>query len=672
MSIVGMSTEILDGKLNPKPNLPEDVTLIIDRAFDGPSDELYLVTDTEKAKIIYGKTSPIIQAMRHAYAGGSTNVVLYRIGGAGASVENLFGTYTTIKTASQKVGAGSTLKVYAGPRASDPTRSIVVVTDGNKVVFSNAPGQTVDLGVVEVEGFDALNFPYQVGTLAEPVAFADVVANIKKKGSESFTATAAQTAFTFATPVTNVGTVTKTVGLVTTTLVVGTDYTVDVTGNTATGITLTAAADEDDVLEVSTLTLMTTPELEEAEISYVAAKDSMNITLNKLYELYDEAFVNLEIVDVFGVIIADLFNCRNIAAGDDASADRLTYVNRIDTDYGFAYEWSDSKNIYQLATDPLLTTTDVSLAAIDDLGQPIVVKQYHEVDFAHRLATWAYTQSSSSTYINANIGCKGPTANYTVAINRWIGKAPVTDIYGTITENGEGLLGNRFMAGTTSRAAGFYATDSGYPDGTPIFDSSGVIVDIGKFLSINVMPVYITSESFSGDTVYVRSASAAYAGLVTTTTVGDSTTNSILPNVTASFKLKQNKIEALSALGYVALEEKSKGLTVHSGDLATQDASDYDYISTAIAVTYVINRLKIVVDPYIGRGISEALMAALYNAIDSELKFAITQGYINGYSFNLMGTSAHELALPLTLKAKGELRNISMVLSLSDNTLYAI
>lgn len=671
MSIVGMSTEILDGKLNPKPNLPEDVTLVIDRAFDGPSDELYLVTDTEKAKVIYGKTSPIIQAMRHAYAGGATNVVLYRIGGSGASIDNLFGSYTTIKTTSQKVGAGSTLKVYAGPRASEPGRSVIIVTDGNKIVYSNSPGQTVDLGVVQVEGFDALNFPYQVGTLTAPVDFANVVSNLKKKGKESFTATAAQTAFTLTTPATNVVAVTKTVGLITT-VVAPADYTVTTVGETVTGVTLATGVDEDDVIEVQTLTLLTAPEIADAELVYTPAKDSTSITLNKLYELYDQAFVNLETVDVFGVTIADLFNCRNIAAGDDDSADRLTYVNRTDTDYGFTYEWSTSKNVYQLATDALLTTNDPALAAIDDLGQPIVVKQYHEVDFAHRLATWAYTQSTSSTYVNANIGAKGPVANYTVAINRWVGKAPVTNIYGVITENGEGLLGNRFMAGTTTRSAGFYATDSGYPDGTPRYDSSGVIIDIGKFLSINVMPVYITSESFSGESVFVRSASAVYSGLVTRTVVGDSTTNQILPNVTAVFKLKQNKVEALSALGYVALEEKSKGLTVYSGDLATQDTSDYDYISTAISVSYVVSRLKIVTDPYIGRGISEALMAALYNAIESELKDAMTRGYINGYGFNLLTTSAHELSLPLSLKAKGELRNISMVLSLSDNNLYSI
>lgn len=84
-------------------------------------------------------------------------------------------------------------------------------------------------------------------------------------------------------------------------------------------------------------------------------------------------------------------------------------------------------------------------------------------------------------------------------------------------------------------------------------------------------------------------------------------------------------------------QKKTKGLTVYSGDLATQPTSDYDYISTAVAVTYVVGRLKVITDPYIGRGISSTLMAALYNAIDVELKAAVALGYINGYNFNLIG-----------------------------------
>ena len=668
MANVGLSTEILDGKLNPKTNIPEGVVLVIDRAYDGPSDELFLVTETERAKLIYGTNSPIIQGMRHAYAGGATDVMLYRVGGNGAKINNLFGAYTLLETNSQKVGAGSNIKVYAGPRVTNPEKSVLVITEGNKIVYSNAPGKNIDLGVVNVEGFDADNFPYQIGTITEPVILSDITKNINKKGSESFTATDLQTTFTLAATVTSVTSVTKTVGNIVTTIP-SSAYTLVGTAGAYTGVTLTTGVAEDDVIDISTLTKLTDLEVTDLEVSYSAAKDSMNVSLNKLYELFDSAFVNLENVDIFSVILPDLFNVRNIVDGSDDSADRLTYVKRSETETGYEYTWSNNKYIYQLATDESLTTTDADLAAIDDLGQPIVKEQYNEVDFAHRLGTWAYAQSSSSTFINANIGVKPPVANYTVAINRWVGTAPTKDIYGTIIENGTGLLGNRFMAGTTTRGAGFYATESGFPDGIPKYDTSGVIVDIGKFLSINVMPVYITSESFTGNTVNIRSAAATYAGLVNTVQVGDGTTNRVLPNVTALFRLKQSKIQALSSLGYVALEEKTKGLTVYSGDLATQSVSDYDYISTAISVTYVLGRLKVITDPYIGRGISNTLMAAMYNAIDVELKSAVTLGYINGYNFNLIGQSANELQLPLTLQAKDELRAISLVLSLSENAL---
>lgn len=671
MANVGLSTEILDGKLNPKTNIPDGVVLVIDRAYDGPSDELFLVTDTQRAKLIYGENSPVIQGMRHAYAGGATDVMIYRIGGSGSKINNIFGEYTLLETTSSKVGAGSDLRVYAGPRQTNPEKSTLVVTQGSKVVYSNAPGRTVDLGIVNVEGFDPDNFEYQIGTSTAPVLFTEVIENITKKGKESFTATADQTAFTLATSAFSVAAITKTTGA-STVVIPTTDYTLTGVEGAYTGFTLNVGAAEDDVIEVTTLTKVLAPEIEAAGIAYVTAKDSMNIQLNKLYELFDTAFVNLENVDIFSVVLPDLFNVRNIVDGADTSADRLTYVTRTETEVGFNYEWSDHKYIYQALADPLTTTTDVDLAATDDLGLPIVVKQYNEVDFAHRLGVWAYGQSTGSVFINANIGCKPPVANYPLAINRWLGKAPTKDIYGNIIENGTGLLGNRFMAGTTTRNAGFYMTENGYPDGDPRFDSDGVIIDLGKFLSINVMPVYITSEALSGNSVNIRSAAGVYSGLVRTITVGDSTTNQILPNVTALFRIKQSKIHELSSMGYVALEEKAKGLTVYSGDLATRSVSDYDYISTAIAVTYVVGRLRVVTDPYIGRGISSTLMAALYNAIDVELKAAVALGYINGYSFNLIGRSANELALPLTLQAKDELRSISMTLALSENALLSL
>lgn len=665
MAKVGITTEILDGKLSPRTSLPEDVVLIISRATTGPANQLYNVSDTETAKQIFGASSPIIQLMKHAYAGGADNVALYRIGGRYASIENLFGEFTTLRTTAASVNAGANLKVFAGPRNNDPETSIVIVYDGSKIVYSNSPGQEIDLGVVSLEGFDSSEFPFIIGELGKPVPFKEVTNSLKAKSIESFVGDSVKTSFALAETDVEIVQVVKTTGEVITNLVKEVDYTI--IGNTIKLIGEPIGVN--DVLQVAYSKVAKAADF---GISYQAGEDNMGASLNKLYELYDTAFVELEAYDVFSVVIEDLFGARNISSGDDASADRLTYVLRHEDEDGYKYVWSDHKNIYQLLTDPSKTTTDVTLAALDSNGSPIVVTQYHEVDFAHRLATWAWIQSDIAHYVNGVIGPRGPKANYTLAINRWVGRLPTKDIYGKIIVNGEGLLGNRFMVGTTTQSAGFYATDTGYPDGDPRYDSSGVIIDIGKHLSIPILPVYMASDLYTSSGVVARSASAAYAGVLTQVSPGDSTTNMIMPGVTPVFKLKANKIQALSEAGYVIFEEKTKGLTVYSGDLATSDASDFDYVSTAIAITHVLKSLRDVIDPYIGKGISATLMAALYNAIDVQLKSAVSLGFINGYNFNLMGTDANSLKLPLSILPKHELRNVNIIVSLAEQDLYSI
>ena len=663
MSRVGITSEILDGKLNPRASLPEDVVLVVSRATTGPSNQLYNVSDTETAKQIFGGNSPIIQLMKHAYAGGAKNVALYRIGGRSASIDNLFGEYTTLRTYTASVNAGSTLSVYAGPRNSDPETSIIIVYDGSKIVYSNSPGQEIDLGVVSLDGFDSATFPYIIGKLGAPVPFKEAVTNLKAKTIESFVGDATKTEFTLQ-GAGEIVQVVLTSGEVIKTLREGADYTY-----AAGKVTLTTAPEKDAVVQVAYASPVNAGQY---GITYTKGEDNMGATLNKLYELYDTAFVELEAYDVFSTVIEDLFGARNIASGDDASEDRLTYVIRSDSEDGFEYKWSEHKYIYQLLTNPAETTTDVALAALDTNGSPIVVTQYNEVDFAHRLATWAWQQSDIAHYVNGVIGPKGPKANYTIAINRWVGKAPTKDIYGKIIVNGEGLLGNRFMVGTTTQTAGFYATDTGYPDGDPLYDSSGTIVDIGKHLSIPILPVYMASDLYTSAGATTRSGAAAYAGLLTQVAPGDSTTNIIIPGVTPIFKLKANRIQSLSDAGYVVFEEKTKGLTVYSGDLATSDASDFDYVSTAIAITHVLKSLRDIVDPYIGKGISATMMAALYNAIDVNLKAAVTLGYINGYSFNLLGSDANSLKLPLSIQPKHELRHVNIVVSLAEQDLYSI
>lgn len=675
-NIVGINTEITDQNLLNKTALPKNISVIIDRAFSGPSNTLYLARDFKIASALYGERSPIIQLAKDVLAGSGENatIALYRIGGSAGILKNIFGEYTEIRTVAETIGAGQDLAVYVGPRPNEAGKYCVIITriSTGKIVFSNVPGSQINTREAVVEGFDENYIPYRVGSITAPVALPQVAANLLNSITEVFTATNGTTStFTLAAPVTNVTSnlvVSKTVGTITTLLTV----TKTVAASNLTGFTLAAPLDIGDVLSWTYTTPLDAQDLIDSGIEFEVGKNSLNVGLNGLYELYDTAFEDLENVRATTVTIRDLFNCRNIAAGDDGSADRLTYVKRTESDEGYAYEWSDVKFLYAPAI-PGPLTTDPLQAQIDDNGRPIVEEAYNEVDFAHRLASWAHSNSTTSDYVHATIGVVVPKSTTTLAVKRWLGSLPVRDIYNTIVEDGTGLLGNRFMAGTTARVGGFYATDTGYPDGRILTDSIGAVIDLGKYLSIATLPCYLATDLISGRTTPLsapRSFSGSYAGLITQVTPGDSTTNQAFNQVVPLFNVKDSVANKLSTLGYVVLTQKQKGTTVYSGDLATSDASDFDYISTALAISEVLKRLEAVIEPYLGRGLDLPLAAALNNSVDSELRSTASLGIINGYDFVINRVGANNLAINLKITPKEELRAVSVTLALSPDTTF--
>ena len=667
---VGLNTEILDGNLITQPTIPENTCLVIERAYSGPSNVLYPVTDMKVAEAIFGANSPLVRLANDVLAGNNNTaaVAFYRIGGGSAKVNNVFGPYTSIFTTEETLASGQDVSIYVGPRPNDASKYCVLAWKAGKLVYSNVPGSIVDSKVIVVDSFDPETQPYRIGSISAPVALDAVADNLLDSIAQVEVATAGQTDITLGTPVASATaniTVSKTVNGATS---IVTDFTVTTSGANATGITLGTPASLGEVYSINYTKPASPVDVAAAGIEYVPGKNSLDANLKQLYELYDTAFEQLENVRATTVTVKDLFNCRNIAAGDDSSADRLLYLSRTETEEGFDYEWSADKFIYQLATNSSQTTTDSSLAATNDNGEPIVVKQYHEVDFAHRLGMWCYSNSTTSDFIHGTIGCVPLKSSSAIAVRRWIGTLPVVDIYGNLVEDGSGLLGNRFMVGTTTRRAGFYATDTGYPDGTIMLDSRGATVDIGKHLSITTIPVYLTTDVLSGAVKTPRSFSGMYAGLIASTTPGDSTTNKVLDKVLPAFSTKESVAAQLSSVGYVTLLEKTKGVTVYSGDLATSEYSDFDYISTAISVSYVIRRLQDTIDPYLGRGLDTAIAAAFQNSIDLTLKNAASLGVINGYAFKIRRVSANTLAIELQIKPKDELRIVEVTLSLTPDT----
>lgn len=258
------------------------------------------------------------------------------------------------------------------------------------------------------------------------------------------------------------------------------------------------------------------------------------------------------------------------------------------------------------------------------------------------------------------VGATGPKAYNNKYINLWIGKAPTVNLEGKITVNGTGLLGHRLMVGTTDRTGGYFATDTGYPDGTPITDSNTAVVDLGKYLSIIVSQVVssnATSEIVSG--------AASYAGLTTIINPGDSTTNQVIGGTILATDLKRIKLKELQAAGYVVFENRTKGVTVVSGNLASRLASDYRYLSTSIVMNYIASDIEEVCDSFIGKGIDGASKVALHTALHSRFAQRQRQGFFIDYLMQLRQVEANVIDVAYTITAKDELRQVVNTIKLA-------
>ena len=645
----GTSIEVLDGNLSNNIAIPEDTVLIVDRAYTGPVGRLYYVSAAKDAATVFGSDSPLIKSMQRAFTGGAKNVALYRVGGKVASIENIFGLGTSLETTEASSVASTGLSVYIGPEPINPSLNSVIIYRNSRIIYSNVLGGEVDQGLVYVDGFNKLANEPQVGSFNDPVPLALVVQNlgtrvvITDSDVKTITIPAGDVAL-----VSDHGLTVKVNGRA----VRATDVTFDKVAGTVSFVT----AETTFTVEVSYVKKYTPTELEDLEITFGDGEDLVEASWKDYYEAFDQALDDIQRVSLRTVAIGDVFNVPNLANGD-TDADRLEYLNvEVDESGEKVFEWSTNRYLYRKGAT---TTTDISEADLTSNGQPIVVKQFHEVDFTHRVGMWGFERTEDGIYPNIMVGVLGPRAYNAKYVNLWVGKEPTYNLDGKIIVNGSGLLGHRYMVGTINRTGGYFATDNGFPDGTPVTDSNGFIVDLGKYLSIVASQVTNSAGSL------VVSSAASYAGLAATVTPGDSTTNQVVPGVTLLTDLKRARLKQLQAAGYVVLENRSKGVTVVSGDLASRLTSDYRYLSTSIVMNYIAADIAEVCDPFIGKGIDGTSKVALHTALHTRFQQRQRQGFFIDYLMQLRQVAPNVIDVAYTITAKDELRQVSNSIKLS-------
>lgn len=663
--------ELVDGNLTPVTSVPKDMVLVVERAYSGPTDQLYLVQDLTEAKMIYGDKSPLINLASRTLLGQAENIALYRIGGGAYSYDNIFGEASTLRLTEASATAADNLKIYIGPEPKNASRDAVIVYKGKRIIYSNVIGGEISSSLVVVSGFDKQNNELRVGTLDEPVAFTAILDHVGETASTSAdtvqaTVDGQEWVSIPVASITGFNTAqdkVKSINLSTTSgtrvpYTLSTDQAnllVEVFSDTGSN-----TVNVGDTLTVDFFKNLSEDERAEKGIVYTVGKDSMNATYKELYEELDKALESLEILPTKAVVVGDLFNVPSVANGSK-EANRLDYLIKGEDEYGeTTYDWSEFKYVYRKEGSTTETTTDVTLAELSVNNEPVVIKEYNEVDFTHRLGMFAYENLEEGDFLNIIVGAKGPRFTNPKAINDWIGKEPIRDLTGAIVENGLGLLGHRLMVGSTNYRGGYFATSNGFVDGDILADRTGFPIDLGKHLSIVVSQVGAVSTP-----VLVTSAAATYGGLVSTLAPGDSTTNMVVPNMFAAFNIKEGKRKALAKNGYVVFLDKPKGLCVYSGDVATRDNSDYDFISTANTVAAISRLIKDTVDPYIGKGTDYILITALHTALVSSLGNAQRQGWMNSYDFRIRRDGPNSILIPFKIEAKDELREVNSLVRLT-------
>jgi len=743
-NLPSINVELLDGNLIVDNQVSGPVTLVIGTAYSGPTNEEYLVTDSNIASNTFGADSPLIRKMSEVKLGGSKNILLYRIGGSASQLVDILGEGTLIGTKEQTSSSGSKYSIYLGPSSSNPSISGLIAYEGDKIVYSDMNGAEVDLDVIEVIGDTKAYAGTTIGTMSAPVPFKDVMSLLATTGEIITVLDTVETSYQLVvnTDAVSIDSVSIDSGAA---LIENTDYTITGTSGVDLGVTiigsLSASITAGQLINVTT-SGGTTPGIEDltvilsgtaqdlyllnsntASVSsvlngatlldegidytitgtvgaliltflvaqgigdsinvngvpvdipgydpdpyYTPGADNIDADWRVLYELLSEAYTDLETTIATHLVISDIIlDAANIADGDLESS-ALAYLRTEETEGVVSYHWSTDKIIY---TDLAGTgeTNDPGLALQDENGQPVVKYIYNEVNFAHQMGSWLHSITENDRIVLGSIGTSGPISTSTASVSKWVGTLPTTNHSGAIVSNGSGLLGNKYMTGTTTQVPGFYATDSGFPDGNVMTDSSGAPVDLGKFFSV-VMGMGFTANtpSLGLETAIINTA-GIYIGLISTLVPGQSTTNRVLPGIATPFILKKVKLDELAYAGYVALIGKSRGVVVASGDLPTGPNSDYDFVSTSITIGAIVTDIRSRLDPYLGNALNAITLSAADTAIGGILAGYVTSGAIKNYNYRVLSLPPSQgkgkMNVPITIYPAFELRSVDIPIKLA-------
>jgi hypothetical protein len=623
-NLPGIEETRLDGNLTIAEANADPVTVVLGTATQGYSDELYQVRRLSDAARIFAKDGTLIRGMYEVAAGGSTNIRLMRIGATSAKLENVGGGIT-IETIAKDDTIGDAFEIFW---ENSTGRLRVWRVSDDELVYDNNPAYpllAVDLGEVAVTGAVSGATSADIGTLVAPKT-------LTASHGEGGTPTAVYTD--------------------------GTD------GATPSRMELYEALyNAYELLEDQNVDLVVPMN------AYLDDKNVMDMTVSGISALALSGISTYpdmgDATDVLGMFRAEEYDGKNY----------------------FWWFFPANPSAPGTPTANIFPTVGSANATHSCDGTVLTAADFHEVNFAHQLATFCYIHSTYVIDCLGTIGVLPPLSYAPRDVSRWVGKLPVHDIDSSsgndiISVNGSGLLGNKFMAGrlaaggltgfTVNNVAGlfgggFIATDDGFLDGTQEKDDNDQLIDIGAYISVvATYPILANSSKVNS---YLASGAPTYGGFFSNLPANQSPANQVLSMVRLPFRVNPTKINDLAGVKYVTFHVKPKGIVVSDAPTAARTASDYRRLTTVRIVKAVIDDLRDAAEPFLGKPLSELREQALDGALGERLKQRVKDEYINRFDKSLQITPTQRIlgqaVLELTLVPCFELRKLFIVVSLA-------
>lgn len=692
--------ELQDGGLSITSTAVAPRVLVLGTSDKGPSEVKVRVERDQEADVLFGREGNLIKGMFEARGGGSVETHLYRINTRsailfGVGTDDQSTNPTSIETVLKDASAADVyyVKYYkpASVGANATLGRLLVKNALDEIVYDSNPGGTqIDTGEVIVSG--VFNGGEDIGDIQDE----DDYVSMRLVAGDLTVVTGEDTGEVYVTVTAQPGIALANDNVIEGSLKV---YVDGIEVDTA-AVTFNDVADpgpdtfdlDDSIVPAGSITVDYVYD-SQTLYSLRDGKDGTSASLMELYEGLEDAYRVLESDEVDIVYPSGvLLDAKNQADGDTivlstdptlvtgqaypvpgSSGDALGKLHMEEYEGTVYYFW-DTDGDGQAEIYPSVGSASAT-TKID--GTDLAASDFKEVNFAYQLANYCFRLTVNDNFAIGTIGTSAPASNSSRDVAKWLGKLPTKDpVSGEILINGKGLLGNKFMAGTTARSEGFYATFSGnLPTGSfdansdVIKDRGGNKIDIGKYLSVCVNPLVFFNDYDTTGFGYQGNMAGHYAGFISSLEPKSAPTNKTLLGVRSPFRMFRPKLNELSGLGYVTLKEKEGLLKVTDAPTAARTASDYRRLTTVRIVAGAIDIVREVASPYLGEPNTKIRREALQTSIRKELADYQSDGNLNRFTANVVATPSQviqgDMIVELELVPAFETRKITVITSLA-------